>query len=77
MQTTLGQTLPLHPLLVAQETFLPVEIGFQMATIANGTGILSFTGSPAATNKTQAIINFSQGCCRIQKDNLLQVQDGI
>ena len=35
----------------------PLGKGFQMATIANGTGILSFTGSPAATNKTQAIIN--------------------
>ncbi|MDB4204690.1 T9SS type A sorting domain-containing protein [Polaribacter sp.] len=35
----------------------PLGKGFQMGTIANGTGILSFTGSPAATNKTQAIIN--------------------
>ncbi|MDA7567569.1 hypothetical protein N8769_06385, partial [Flavobacteriaceae bacterium] len=35
--------------------------GFQMGTIANGTGMLSFTGTPAATNKTQAIIDFSQG----------------
>ena len=39
----------------------PLGKGFQMATIANGTGIPSFTGSPAATNKTQAIIDFSQG----------------
>jgi hypothetical protein len=36
-------------------------MGFQMGTIANGTGMLSFTGTPAATNKTQAIIDFSQG----------------
>ncbi len=31
--------------------------GFQMGTIADGTGILSFTGAPAATNKTWAIID--------------------
>jgi len=35
----------------------PLGKGFQMGTIANGTGILSFTGSPAASNQTQAIIN--------------------
>ena len=35
----------------------PVGLGFQMATIANGTGILSFTGSPAASNQTWEIIN--------------------
>ena len=35
----------------------PLGKGFQMGTIANGTGILSFTGSPAATNQTQEIIN--------------------
>ena len=43
------------------EIFFPVGMGFQMGTIANGTGMLSFTGTPAATNKTQAIIDFSQG----------------
>ena len=35
----------------------PLGKGFQMGTIANGTGILSFTGSPAATLQTRAIIN--------------------
>ena len=35
----------------------PVGLGFQMGTIANGTGILSFTGAPAATNQTWGIIN--------------------
>ncbi|MDB4050993.1 hypothetical protein N9454_06925, partial [Flavobacteriaceae bacterium] len=35
----------------------PLGKGFQMGTIANGTGILSFTGSPAASNQTQGIIN--------------------
>ena len=35
----------------------PLGKGFQMGTIANGTGILSFTGSPATTNQTQEIIN--------------------
>ena len=39
------------------EIIFPVGKGFQMGTIANGTGILSFTGSPAATNQTQEIIN--------------------
>ena len=39
------------------EIIFPVGTGFQMGTIANGTGILSFTGSPAATNQTQEIIN--------------------
>ena len=35
----------------------PVGLGFQMGTIENGTGILSFTGAPAATNQTWGIIN--------------------
>ena len=35
----------------------PLGEGHQMGTIANGTGILSFTGSPAATNQTWEIIN--------------------
>ncbi|MDB4164392.1 hypothetical protein N9726_04400, partial [Flavobacteriaceae bacterium] len=35
----------------------PLGKGFQMGTIANGTGMLSFTGTPAASNQTQAIIN--------------------
>ena len=35
----------------------PLGKGFQMGTIANGTGILSFTGSPAAALQTRAIIN--------------------
>ncbi|MDA7717097.1 T9SS type A sorting domain-containing protein [Flavobacteriaceae bacterium] len=47
--------------MLAGEIFFPVGMGFQMGTIANGTGMLSFTGTPAATNKTQAIIDFSQG----------------
>ena len=34
-------------------------MGFQMATISGGT--LKFTGAPAATNKTQPIIDFSEG----------------
>ena len=34
-----------------------VGMGFQMGTIANGTGILSFTGAPAATNQTWTIID--------------------
>ena len=36
-------------------------MGFQMGTIANGTGILSFTGAPAATNQTWAIIDYTEG----------------
>ena len=39
------------------EVIFPVGLGFQMATIANGTGILSFTGSPAASNQTWGIAN--------------------
>ncbi|MDB2685207.1 T9SS type A sorting domain-containing protein [Flavobacteriaceae bacterium] len=35
----------------------PLGKGFQMATIANGTGILSFTGAPTATNQTWTIID--------------------
>ena len=35
----------------------PLGKGFQMGTIANETGILSFTGSPATTLQTRAIIN--------------------
>ena len=35
----------------------PLGKGFQMATIANGTGILSFTGAPASTLQTQTIID--------------------
>ena len=34
-------------------------MGFQMATISGGT--LKFTGAPAATNKTQPIVDFSVG----------------
>ena len=34
-----------------------VGMGFQMGTIANGTGILSFTGAPTATNQTWTIID--------------------
>ena len=35
----------------------PLGKGFQMATNANGTGILSFTGAPTATNQTWTIID--------------------
>ena len=35
----------------------PLGKGFQMATNANGTGILSFTGAPTATNQTLTIID--------------------
>ena len=41
------------------EIFFPVGMGFQMATISGGT--LKFTGAPAATNKTQPIVDFSVG----------------
>jgi len=41
------------------EIFFPVGMGFQMATISGGT--LKFTGAPAATNKTQPIVDFSEG----------------
>ncbi len=39
------------------EVTFPLGMGYQMGTIANGTGILSFTGSPAATNQTWGITN--------------------
>ena len=39
------------------EVIFPLGMGYQMATIANGTGILSFTGSPAASNQTWGITN--------------------
>ena len=31
--------------------------GYQMASVSDGTGILKFTGTPASTTQTQAIIN--------------------
>ena len=39
------------------EVTFPLGMGYQMGTIANGTGILSFTGAPAASNQTWGITN--------------------
>ena len=39
------------------EIFFSIGMGFQMASESGGTGILKFTGNPASTTQTQAIIN--------------------